>query len=183
MDPVLAAILTIASFAGWVFWKHSFFSVPFVVFLSLWVQDFFPLSHFPMYSDPDESENYLYLATLDDSGKTEALPVRKMTSITAPKVKKMFKSWTREYADERDKSDNDLTREERAEVGRELLTFLREQAEKRVAGKRGKNAKLPDNLALVEVWIVFDNKTGLSESTEVVAVLPPNASAPPASDS
>jgi len=84
----------------------------------------------------------------------------------------MYKSWSRDYAGERDKSDNDLTQEERAEVGRELLGFLRDQAEKRVAGKRGKRGRLPENLALVEVWIVYDNDTGLSETTEVVATLP-----------
>ncbi|MCB1229052.1 MAG: hypothetical protein KDN19_02235 [Verrucomicrobiae bacterium] len=161
----LFGFLTILSFAALIGFRHSFFMVPLIVFLSIWVEDFFPLSHFPMYSDPNESENYFYVATMDDKGEPEALPVRKMTSITAPKVKKMYKSWAREYADERDKSDRDLTKEERAEVGRNLLAFLRSQAEQR-------HEVLPDNLALVEVWIVYDDDEGFSETPEVVAVLP-----------
>ena len=160
----LFAILTILSLAGWIGLKHSFFSVPFVVCLSIWVQDFFPLSHFPMYSDPDESENYFYLATTNEAGEREPVPVRKLTSITAPKVKKMYKSWSRKRAGEMDKSDRDLTTEERAEVGRELLTFLNGQAVDR-------NREMPEPLHLVEVWIVYDNDTGFSETPETVATL------------
>ena len=93
------AILTILSLAGLIVYKHSFFTVPLVVFLSLWVQDFFPLSHFPMYSDPDESEDYFYLATVDELGEITPLPVRGLANITAPKVKKMFKSWADDDAE------------------------------------------------------------------------------------
>lgn len=160
----LFAFLTVLSLAGWIGLRHSFFSVPFIVFLSIWVQDFFPLSHFPMYSDPDESENYFYVATLEENGETKALPIRALTSITAPKVKKMYKSWARAYADELGKSDRKMTKEERAEVGRDLLTFLRKQADER-------GREMPEVLALVEVWIVYDNDTGFSETPETVAVL------------
>lgn len=161
----LFGFLTILSFAALVGLRHSFFMVPLIVFLSIWVEDFFPLSHFPMYSDPNESENYFYVATVDDQGTPEALPIRKMTAITAPKVKKMYKSWARDFADDLGKRDKDLTAEERAEVGRNLLAFLRDQAEQR-------HEDLPENLALVEVWIVYDNDKGFSETPEVVAVLP-----------
>ena len=160
----LFAILTILSLAGWIGLRHSFFSVPFIVCLSIWVQDFFPLSHFPMYSDPDESENYFYVATTNEAGEREPIPVRALTSITAPKVKKMYKSWSRQRADEMDKSDRDLTPEERAEVGRELLTFLNRQALDR-------NREMPEPLHLIEVWIVYDNDTGFSETPETVATL------------
>ena len=163
MDTLFGS-LTLLSLAGWIGLRHSFFSVPFIVCLSIWVQDFFPLSHFPMYSDPDESENYFYVATTNETGEVEPIPVRKLTSITAPKVKKMYKSWSRQRADEMDKSDRDLTQEERAEVGRELLTFLNGQAVDR-------NREMPEPLHLVEVWIVYDNDTGFSETPETVATL------------
>ena len=163
MDTLFGS-LTLLSLAGWIGLRHSFFSVPFIVCLSIWVQDFFPLSHFPMYSDPDESENYFYVATTNETGEMEPIPVRKLTSITAPKVKKMYKSWSRKRADEMDKSDRDLTQEERAEVGRELLTFLNGQAVDR-------NREMPEPLHLVEVWIVYDNDTGFSETPETVATL------------
>ena len=161
---VTFAILTILSLVGWVYLRHSFSAVPFVVFLSLWVQDFFPLSHFPMYSDPDESEDYFYVATVDDGGKITPVPVRQLTSITAPKVKKMFKSWADDVAGAQDKSRNDLTPEERAEVGEDLLTFLKDQADKR-------GREFPAEPSLVQVWIVYDNDTGISETPAIVATL------------
>lgn len=162
---LLFGILTVLSLVGWIVLRHSFFAVPLIVFLSIWVEDFFPLSHFPMYSDPDNSENYFYVATVDDKGGLTPLPVNALTSITAPKVKKMYKSWAQSFADDRGKSDKDLSAEERAEVGRNLLTFLQDQA-----GKRNRN--LPEPVALVEVWIVYDDEKGFSETPEVVATVP-----------
>jgi hypothetical protein len=160
------AILTILSLAAWIFFKHSFFAVPLVVFLSLWVQDFFPLSHFPMYSDPDESEDYFYLATVDEEGEITPLPVRSLANITAPKVKKMFKSWAEDDARAIGKSRKELSDEQRAEVGERLLLFLKDQAE-----KRGRGDDFPDDAALVQTWIVYDNETGISETPAVVARL------------
>ncbi len=168
---VLFGILTVLSLAGWLGLRHSFFVVPFIVFLSIWVEDFFPLSHFPMYSDPNESENYFYLATADGAGGLDPVPVRALTGVTAPKVKKMYKSWARDHAASLGKSDKELTAEERARVGRDLLAFLRGQAE-------GKPGALPGHLSLVEVWIVYDNDTGFSETPEVVATLEPSPKPP-----
>jgi len=161
---VLFASLTVLSLAGWVFLRHSFFAVPFVLFLSIWVEDFFPLSHFPMYSDPDNSENYFYVATQDGDGELTPLPVNALTGVTAPKVKKMYKSWTRDFAAKQGKSDSKLTKAERAEVGRSLLAYLQEQAVRR-------RKDFPGTAALIEVWIVYDDEKGFSETPEVVATL------------
>jgi len=158
------AILTLLSLAGWVAFRHSFFSVPLIVFLSLWVQDFFPLSHFPMYSDPDPSEDYFYLATVDERGGITPVPVRGLTRITAPKVKKMYKSRADDEARKQGKSRKDLTTEERAQIGRHLLMFLKDQAE-----KRGQN--FPAEASLVQVWIVYDDDTGFKETPEIIATL------------
>jgi hypothetical protein len=165
---VFFAILTILSLAGWVFLRHSFFAVPFIVFLSIWVEDFFPLSHFPMYSDPNNSENYFYVATQDGKGDLKPLPINALTGVTAPKVKKMYKSWAKDHAEKLGKSDSDLTPQERADVGRNLLAYLREQA---VMQKK----EIPGTAALVEVWIVYDDEKGFSETPEVVATLPAGA--------
>lgn len=159
------AILTIISLGLWIGLRHSFFSVPLVIFLSLWVQDFFPLSHFPMYSDPNESENYFYVATVDGEGEIIPAPVRGLTGITAPKVKKIFKSMADEEAGKIGKKRDDLDAQQRAVIGRELLMFLSDQAD-----VRGND--FPEIASLVEVWIVYDNETGISETTKVVATLP-----------
>jgi hypothetical protein len=168
---ILFATLTILSLLGWILLRHSFFVVPFIVFLSIWVEDFFPLSHFPMYSDPNESENYFYVATLDDNGAPKPLPVNDLTGVTAPKVKKMYKSWAKTHAEKLGKSDTKLTKEERAEVGRNLLAYLREQAVER-------KKEIPGAAALVEVWIVYDEEKGFTETPEIVATLTPETTAP-----
>ncbi|MCB1233749.1 MAG: hypothetical protein KDM91_01600 [Verrucomicrobiae bacterium] len=161
----LFAIITILCLGAWIYFRHSFFAAPFVVFLSLWVQDFYPLCHFPMYSDPNESENYFYLATVDDAGRAQPLPVRKLTSITAPKVKKMFKAWADDVAKTQGKHRDELSDADRAKIGNDLLNFLRDQATKHAN-------TLPDKLQLVEVWIVYDDDTGFSETPKVVASQP-----------
>lgn len=165
---IFFALLTFLSLAGWIFLRHSFFAVPLIVALSIWVEDFFPLSHFPMYSDPNNSENYFFVASLNDKGEPEPLPINALTGVTAPKVKKMYKSWAKDHAKSLGKSDSDLTPEERAEVGRRLLAYLKEQAIK-------KKKDLPGTAALVEVWIVYDNEKGFSETPEIVATLPAGA--------
>lgn len=167
---ILFAALTLLSFLGWILLRHSFFVVPFIVFLSIWVEDFFPLSHFPMYSDPNDSENYFYVATLDDRGDPKPLPVNDLTGVTAPKVKKMYKSWAKTHAEKLGKSDTKLTKEERAEVGRNLLAYLREQAAER-------KKEIPGAAALVEVWIVYDEEKGFTETPEIVATLTPKTPA------
>ncbi len=163
---ILFASLTVLSALAWVGFRHSFFVVPFVLFLSLWVEDFFPLSHFPMYSDPDESENYFYVASIDEGGETRPIPIRALTEVTAPKIKKMYKSWVDDYAAAHSTDDDRLTEAQQAEVGGELLTFLRDQA---VAHEQA----WPEQAALVEVWIVYGDE-GFRETPRVVATLPPS---------
>ncbi len=51
------------------------------------------------------------------------------------------------------------------ETGERLLSFLKNQAENR-------GQPFPQPAELVEVWIVHDNETGLSETSETVATLP-----------
>lgn len=166
MDALFGIILAL-SLLGWVATRYSIFCLPFLVSLSILAQDsFYPLSYFPMYSDPDESENYLYLATFPDgSGKPEPLPVHALTGLSAPKVKKMWKSYLRGHADDLGKKDTQLSAEESAEAGRILLDEFRELAEKR-------SGKLPASLGLVEVWIECNPEGGWTETATVIARQP-----------
>lgn len=175
--PILAAanvdwlcyIAIVASVFFGFRYRHSFFVLPFVVAISLLAKDdFYPLSYFPMYSDPDESENYFYIGTWDEGtdpkpADIKPLPVRHLTGITAPKVKKMQKAWIRDRADELGTKDTKLPQEERVKKWLELLDYLREH----------KRSELPERLALVEVWIEYDKELGYRETPEVVAVQHP----------
>jgi len=166
MDTV-SAIIGIASLVAWVRTKHPFFCLPLLVAGSLLLEDdAYPFSHFPMYSDPDESENYLYLAKPDSDGDGEpdALPVRTLTGLTAPKIKKMYKRYLKDYAVDIGKKDTDLSDEERAKIGREILAYYREQGIAR-------NSEMPEELMLFEVWIEYDEagKGGFTETTTLIA--------------
>lgn len=168
-----------ASLAAWIRWRQVFFCLPFLVSLSLYLEDeAYPFSWFPMYGDPDESENYFYLADLgaeaadsaeDRSGpplEAEGVPigVRTHTGLTAPKLKKMYRSWAEERADDLGKKDRRaLSPEERAEVGTELIQYYRQQAERR-------GSPLPSEVALMEVWIRYEPGGGFAETAEAVAV-------------
>ena len=182
MDAI-CAIIGLASLIYWIRTRHPFFCLPLLVAGSLLLEDdAYPFSHFPMYSDPDGSENYLYLATPDAEveGGIRPLAVRTLTGLTAPKIKKMFKTYLKDYAKERGKRDKELSPEERAEVGRQILAYYREQGELR-------RSEMPEPMLLMEVWIEYDeDKKGFTETlSEVARILDTdsgeeeNESAPP----
>ncbi|NNE94089.1 MAG: hypothetical protein HKN23_20775 [Verrucomicrobiales bacterium] len=177
-DPWCAVILAASLYFG-IKHRHSFFALPILVCVSLLAQDdYYPLSYFPMYSDPDESENYFYIGTWESDTvdpkpeEITPLPVRKMTGITAPKVKKIQKAWVRGRADEMNDEgilvdgkkvkDTNMPMEEKVIQYLRVLDHLRKH-------QRSASNPLPEKLALVEVWIEFDQEVGYRETAEVVA--------------
>lgn len=167
MADTIFAIVALGSLVAWVKTHHPFFCLPLLVAGSLLLEDdAYPFSHFPMYSDPDESENYLYLATPGaNAGDIEPLAVRKLTGLTAPKIKKMFKTYLEDRAKKLGKKNDQLSEEERAEIGREILAYYLDQGEKR-------GSEMPDPLLLMEVWIEFDeDNKGLKETRSEIARL------------
>lgn len=163
----LFGLIAVASLVCWIVTRYSFWCLPFVVSIAILAEDnFYPLSHFPMYSDPDESENFLYVAEFeDDPTQATAIPIRDLTGLSAPKVKKMWKSYSRDFADELDKKDTELTEKELNEVADLLLDEFREIAE-------GRGEALPDRLSLVEVWIVGTEEGGWTETPRVLGAQP-----------
>ena len=157
------AVIGLASLIFWIVTRHPFFCLPLLVAGSLLLEDdAYPFSNFPMYSDPDESENYLYLAKpvdqKDHAKEVEGewvapLPSKTLTGITAPKIKKMYKRYLEDYAKEVDTKTKELSDEQRAKIGRQILAFFREQGEKR-------NSEMPEEMRLIEVWITYNNDGG-----------------------
>lgn len=163
MDGLFGAIAVI----GLVFWivtRHTLWCLPVIVSLAILAEDdWYPLSYFPMYSDPDESENYLYVATFEnDPAKHTALPIHQFTALSAPKVKKMEDKYREDYAKKHQKKERDLDATDISDVGNEVLNKLRE-----VAKEKGNS--LPEKLALVEVWIVATDDGGWTETPGILA--------------
>ncbi len=146
--------------------RHPFLHLWLLVFFCLSIKEFYPFSNFPMYSDPDETENYLVVGqvTPEEENGWKPLPVRELTGITAPKVKKMFKSRRDAYCDEVDKDSDELSEAELAAIGQDLLNYLREQALARTDGKE----PLPDQLVLVDYWIIYEDGGGYSETPTII---------------
>lgn len=168
-DLIWAVILVLGVIA-WMVYRHPIWAIPVFTAVMLLTREFYPFSDFPMYSDPDESENYLYVAEVVDPSTDpptlKALPIETLTRTTAPKVKKMFKSRYKQLAKELGISERDLTDEQLAQVGKDLVAYLRTRDD-------DEKAPLPDALALVDVWILYDGAHGFSETPRVVVYDPP----------
>ncbi|MEZ5434735.1 MAG: hypothetical protein R3F31_26930 [Verrucomicrobiales bacterium] len=98
----------------------------------------------------------------------------KLTQFSAPGMKKAFKSYSDKFAKAvpprtEKAGKDDLTPEERNQVGLKLLEELRHQA---VASKR----EMP-RLGIVEVWIEADGKSGWTETPSLI-VKEPKAATP-----
>ncbi len=163
----LFGFIAVVSLVGWIRTRYSIWCLPLLVSVSILAEDdFYPLSFFPMYSDPDESENFLIVATWEsDPQDYEPIPIEDFTGLSAPKVKKMWKSYSRDFADDLDKKDTQLTPEELNEIGGVLLKEFR-----KVAKNRGR--ELPEKLALVEVWILGTDNGGWTETPTLLGYLP-----------
>lgn len=170
--------IAVASVLAGFGFRHSAFVVPALVAFSLTVRENYPFSNFPMYSNPDESENYFYLVALDDQNQETPLPVSKLTQFSAPGLKKTFKSRCEAFAKNNPGSDgkkrkgNALTPEERNTVGVKLIEELRKQA---AAAKK----EMPPRLGIVEVWIhAEDEGGGWTETPALVTAEPLGKPAP-----
>ena len=169
----LFGLIAVVSLIGWIATRYSIWCLPFIVSLAILAEDdFYPLSYFPMYSDPNESENYLYVAEWkDDPATYEPIPIHQFTGLSAPKVKKMWKSYRRDFADDLHKKDTQLTPAETNEIAGILLKEFSKVA-------KNKGSQLPDHLALVEVWIEATEKGGWTETTTVLGYLPAEKAVP-----
>ena len=184
-----------------IWFRHPFpLLIAFVAFC-LSVGEFYPFSNFPMYSDPDDRENYFVLASVPSEQQRaelpdislqptspagtpyyifdgiicKPLPVYPYTAITAPTMKKMFKSRMDAYAKKHDTRRKHLTPEQREIIGQDFLKYLREQAVKSEAPQR---ENLPEDLVLLEFWIEPDTENGgFTETPGLVARLPGKTSA------
>lgn len=165
MDGIFGLIAAV-SLIGWIATRYSIWCLPLLVSVAILAEDdCYPLSFFPMYSDPDESENFLFVATWEtDPTQYHAIPIEEATGLSAPKVKKMWKSYSRDFADDLKKKDTELTDEETNEISGVLLKEFR-----KVAANQGK--ELPENLALVEVWIEATDIGGWTETPEVLGTI------------
>lgn len=106
------------------------------------VKEFYPFTHVPMYSDPEASAPYLFLA--DAAG--EPLPVRAHCGVTNPKLRKMYRNRLDDYCERRGLDRKNPPPTAVRDVADDVFAFLRERAE--VRGR-----PLPAQLQIVHALI------------------------------
>ncbi len=186
-------ILALICVACGAWFRHPFPLLLAFVSFSLALGEFYPFSNFPMYSDPDDRENYFVLAAVPSEEEISKLPAlipagsspaetsyfklnglvckpfatSPHTKLTAPTIKKMYKSRLDQYAKKHATKRKKLSAEQREEVGQKFLTYIRQHAAKSTAIKRH---ELPDDLVLLEFWIEPDTQNdGFIETPSLIA--------------
>ena len=114
--------------------------------ISIFLQENFPFSNFPMYSNPSAERMYYTISAGDGIG----LPVQTLTEITSPKIGKIFRTKAEKYSKKAGVKVSNFTPEQVASVGREILGDLRAKSK-----HLGRDGQLPAKLQLNRVWITF----------------------------
>lgn len=92
--------------------------------LSLVLQENYPLSHYPMYGDPDPVSQYYHLT--DGDGKP--LPIDQLTGVRSANLGKILRRRLSDRAKALKVDVKKLPQEERDRVARETVEYLRQQA-------------------------------------------------------
>jgi len=91
------------------------------------VQEWYPFSHFPMYSNFEPHTYYIYLADSED----RPVALQSEFGIRTSNFKKIYDRKLRELGKGKPRGTKSLTPEERAEAGRYAIGFLRQNSVKR----------------------------------------------------
>ncbi len=125
--------------------------------ISLLLEENYPFSHYPMYSNPGSDRSYYIVADADG----QPIPIADLTGITCPKVGKMYRKKAGELASRLKLDRGSLPTEQQQKVGEEIFAQLRLYAKQL-------NKSLPDKLVLQKVDInLRDGK--ITENPKVLA--------------
>ena len=112
--------------------------------LSLVLEENYPISHYPMYGDPDPHSQYYHLT----DGEGTPLPVNQLTGVRASNLGKIYRKRLADRAAELKVHVKRLSQADKDHVSRETLAYLRRQAEHH-------KHKMPDRLRIMFTTIRF----------------------------
>lgn len=92
--------------------------------LSLALQENYPLSHYPMYGDPDPVSQYYHLT----DGEGKPLPINQLTGVRATNLGKILRKRLSDRAKDLKVSVKSLPKIEQDRMAQETLDYLRAQA-------------------------------------------------------
>lgn len=114
--------------------------------VSLWAEENYPLSDYPMYSNPSPERPYYLMA----DGEGNPVPTQEKTGITCPKIGKIYRTKAEALAKKHDIRAVDLTPEQVQSIGMEMFAQFRKEAEKL-------KQTMPAQLRLVKTYITYEN--------------------------
>ena len=133
--------------------------------LSLAIEENYPFSNYPMYSNPSPERPYY---TITD-GDGQALPIQTKTGITCPKIGKIYRKKSEELARSLDIRANDMKPEHQQQIAEEMFAQLRTEAKKL-------NQPMPPTLQLMKTYISYQDGKVVEEANliarEAKPVLP-----------
>ncbi len=114
--------------------------------VSLCAEENYPLSNYPMYSNPSPERPYYLIA----DGEGKPLPIQTLTGITCPKIGKIYRTKAEKLAKQLDIRAVDLKPENMQSIGMEMFAQFRHEAEKL-------KQPMPAQLQLVKTYITYEN--------------------------
>lgn len=125
--------------------------------VSLLLEENYPFSHYPMYSNPGADRSYYIVA----DGVGQPIPIADLTGITCPKVGKMYRKKAQEAGKLLKLNSSSLPPDLQQKVGEEIFAQLRQYA-------RQLNKEMPAKLILQKIEISYRNGK-VTENPEVLA--------------
>jgi hypothetical protein len=149
-------------------WRHPAMALPALVMLTQMLEEFYPFSHFPMYSNPTAEPSALVFVIDADKRSEDGgyIPVsmERVFGVRAAKTKKILYTRLFDRADELGVKKQELTPRQVTEVASTVLSYLRDRAE-----DIGKADRLPPRLALVHVEIHAEVGVALHQNESIIA--------------
>lgn len=124
--------------------------------VSLQLEENYPISNYPMYSNPSPERPY-YMVT-DGDGKP--LAIQTLTGVTCPKIGKIYRTKSEKLAKELDIKAVDLKAEHQQAIAMEMFAYLRDEAK-----QKGQAAAMPAKLRLVKNYLTYENKKVVESPT------------------
>ena len=150
-------------------WKRPLWVLPVLVWLSLEVGEFYPISDFPMYSNPTSRiTDYVYLGDaddLDEEGRPRPIAMQYLVGVRAAKAKKIFYAEVEKRTRAMKIGKYALPHKEMCKVGEEVLAFLRDRE-----NHMGTHDQLPERMAFVHGKIIMALGDGIRETHTILAV-------------
>jgi hypothetical protein len=127
-------------------WRTPLLFVVIYCIVGTFLQENYPISHYPMYSNPSADRSYYIVA---DAATGKPLPIATVSGITCPKIGKIWRDKVAKLTKKEDISKNDLTEEQKQQIGQAIFDELR------VHAKASHRTGLPEHLMLRRMDILY----------------------------